>query len=65
MVDEKLKKYVNKPTVRDVTSDEVICDKCHTKYYRWSQNELNKTRQLSLNVDEKTSEQLAAEPQNQ
>ena len=44
-----------------MTSDEVICNKCHTKYYRWSQNELNKTRQLSLNVDEKTSKQLAVE----
>ena len=61
MADERLKKYVKKLIVRDVASDEVICNKCHTKYYRWTQSELKKTRQLLPNVDEKTPEQLPAE----
>ena len=61
VADERLKKYVKKLIVRDVASDEVICNKCHTKYYRWSQSELKKTRQLLPNVDEKTPEQLPAE----
>ena len=60
VVDENLKKYVKKVTVRDVASDEVICNKCHIKYHRWSQNESNKTRQPLPNVQEKTPEHQTA-----
>ena len=60
VVDENLKKYVKKVTVRVVASDEVICNKCHIKYHRWSQNESNKTRQPLPNVQKKTPEHQTA-----
>ena len=54
VVDENLKKYVKKVTVRDVASDDYICNKCHAKYHRWSKTESNKTHQSLPDEPEKT-----------
>ena len=53
MIDEDLKKYVKKVTVRDVGPNEVICNNCRIKYYRLSKNESNQTRQPLSDTQEK------------
>ena len=45
VIDEDLKKYVKKVTVREDSLNDCICNNCHIKYYRWSKQEANQNRQ--------------------
>ena len=54
VLDENRNKYVKKVTVRDVASEDYICNKCHAKYHRWSKSESNNTHQSLPDEPEKT-----------